>query len=65
MLLEMPPEHIDVGKPLNQVGVNSLLAIEIRNRVSSQLGVALPVVKLLGGYTLAELVDSVVRSNSG
>jgi acyl transferase domain-containing protein len=65
MLLEMPPERVDVRKPLNQVGVNSLLAIEIRNRVSSQLGVALPVVKLLGGYTLAELVDSVVRSNSG
>ncbi len=58
-MLEIPPERLDPRKPLNQVGLNSLLAIEIRNRAATELGVTLPVVKLLGGYTLAELIEGV------
>jgi hypothetical protein len=64
VMLEVPPELVNIRKPLSQVGISSLHAIELRNRVSSELGVVLPVVKLLGGYSLADLVDSVVRSNS-
>jgi acyl transferase domain-containing protein/NADP-dependent 3-hydroxy acid dehydrogenase YdfG len=63
-LLEMPPEELNVRKPLSQVGISSLVAVELRNRVSSELGVALPVVKLLGGYSLAELVESVVQAGT-
>ncbi|GAB3872710.1 hypothetical protein GCM10029964_011590 [Kibdelosporangium lantanae] len=59
-LLEMPPDELSVRKPLSQVGISSLVAVELRNRVSSELGVALPVVKLLGGYSLVELVDAIV-----
>jgi acyl transferase domain-containing protein len=61
-LLEMPPDELNVRKPLSQVGISSLVAVELRNRVSSELGVALPVVKLLGGYSLEELVESVVEA---
>ncbi|WP_158884798.1 type I polyketide synthase [Amycolatopsis anabasis] len=55
--LGMPPERIDLRRPLNRLGLDSLTAVELKNRVSRDLGVTLPVVTLLSDYTLAELID--------
>jgi acyl transferase domain-containing protein len=54
-LLAMAPEDIDLHLPPHQLGVDSLLAAQLRSRMNGELGVLLPAGALLGARTLAEL----------
>ncbi|MER5348904.1 amino acid adenylation domain-containing protein [Kitasatospora sp. NPDC002551] len=55
-VLRVPAEQIDPAAGLGGLGLDSLLAMELRARLSSELGVTLPVVALLGNTPVAELV---------
>jgi len=56
-VLRMPVEQLDVQRPLNQLGIDSLMAVELRNHVQSSLGVAIPVAQLLQHPTIRQLRD--------
>nr|WP_157527081.1 type I polyketide synthase [Kibdelosporangium sp. MJ126-NF4]CEL12898.1 Malonyl CoA-acyl carrier protein transacylase [Kibdelosporangium sp. MJ126-NF4]CTQ98582.1 Malonyl CoA-acyl carrier protein transacylase (EC 2.3.1.39) [Kibdelosporangium sp. MJ126-NF4] len=60
--LGIPAERIRTRESLNRLGLDSLTAVELKNRVSQDLGVTLPVVSLLSGYTLAELIDQLAAA---
>ncbi|MFF9401831.1 amino acid adenylation domain-containing protein [Streptomyces sp. NPDC014744] len=55
-VLRAGPEQIDPQAGLNALGLDSLLAMELRARLGAELGVAPPVVALLSGTTAGELV---------
>ncbi|MGY3248909.1 acyl transferase domain-containing protein/acyl carrier protein [Streptomyces sp. TE4109] len=55
-VLRTGPDRIDPQAGLNALGLDSLLAMELRARISSELGVAPPVVALLSGTPVAELI---------
>ncbi|MGW7708811.1 non-ribosomal peptide synthetase/type I polyketide synthase [Streptomyces sp. NPDC054771] len=55
-VLRTGPDRIDPHAGLNALGLDSLLAMELRARISSELGVAPPVVALLSGTPVAELI---------
>ncbi len=46
---------IDPQRPLNELGLDSLLAVTLANRLRQSLGVTLPVARLLKGASVAEL----------
>ncbi|MEV6971950.1 amino acid adenylation domain-containing protein [Kitasatospora sp. NPDC093806] len=55
-VLRVPAEQIEPSAGLGGLGLDSLLAMELRARLSTELGTTLPVVALLGNAPVAELV---------
>lgn len=49
-------EQIEPGTGLSGLGLDSLLAMELRARLNTELGTALPVVALLSNAPVTELV---------
>lgn len=49
---------IDPSAPLIDVGVDSLLALDLRKRLRRTVGRSVPVARMLGGITLNELIDA-------
>ncbi|WEH38140.1 non-ribosomal peptide synthetase/type I polyketide synthase [Streptomyces sp. AM 2-1-1] len=56
-VLRTAAEEIDPSAGLGGLGLDSLLAMELRARVQADLGVALPVVALLSGTPVGQLAD--------
>ncbi|MGZ7033953.1 MAG: acyltransferase domain-containing protein, partial [Ilumatobacteraceae bacterium] len=55
--LGMRPSLLDVSSPLTDVGVDSLMATELRAQIERDLGVIVPTVELLDGPSIAGLAD--------
>ncbi|MEV7728898.1 amino acid adenylation domain-containing protein [Streptomyces sp. NPDC087917] len=54
-VLRMSADQLDPDVGLGALGIDSLLAMELRARIQAETGVALPVVALLSGAPLREL----------
>jgi acyl carrier protein len=54
-VLQIDPELLDPAQQLNRVGLDSLMALELKNRVETALVVTLPVVGLVEGPSIAKL----------
>nr|APD71560.1 non-ribosomal peptide synthetase 7 [Streptomyces sp.] len=61
-VLRVPVEQIDAGAGLGGLGLDSLLAMELRARLTTELGATLPVVALLSDAPVAELVAQLHES---
>jgi amino acid adenylation domain-containing protein len=55
------PLKVDLERPLIDLGFDSLMAVELVNALKSDLGVALPVVKILQGITGRELTAMLIE----
>jgi acyl transferase domain-containing protein len=54
------PERIDVQQSLTTLGIDSLMAIETKNRVEAELGLEVQLVQFLEGPTVARLADALL-----
>ncbi|MBW4632371.1 MAG: thioester reductase domain-containing protein [Iphinoe sp. HA4291-MV1] len=54
-VLGTSPAKLDTSKPLTNLGLDSLMGVELSNRIESDLGVSVPTMKLLGGVNIAQL----------
>ena len=52
---------LDDKQPLSQLGLDSLMAMELKNRIEYELGVVLPFVKLLEGPSTLQLTHNVLE----
>jgi thioester reductase-like protein len=60
-VLRCAPSKVDVHQPLNKLGVDSLMAVELKNRVEGNLGIKMPVAMLLQGPTLAAMTTQILE----
>ncbi|EAQ87449.1 hypothetical protein CHGG_04068 [Chaetomium globosum CBS 148.51] len=62
-LLEMDPETIDPARPVASLGVDSLVAIRIREWMLREMGVDVSVIKVMSDtYPMSRMCDDVLRN---
>jgi myxalamid-type polyketide synthase MxaB len=60
-VLRTPAEGLDTEESLTQLGIDSLMAVELKNRIETELGLPTPVGDLLEGPSLSGLAASLCR----
>lgn len=63
--LQLDPHELDEHQPLIEMGIDSLLAVEFKNRVTRVVQMELPVVRLLGGASLHEVAQWMADGYAG
>nr|CRL80919.1 Beta-ketoacyl synthase [Mycolicibacter nonchromogenicus] len=53
--LGLAPAGLDIQAPLNSLGVDSLITLELRIQVERELGIVVPVARLLDGPSVVSL----------
>lgn len=48
-MLRLPPKEIDRHRPLAEIGMDSLMMLELRTTVEASLGITLPMMSLSSG----------------
>lgn len=64
-IMGIAPEEIDTGSSLTTLGMDSLMAMELGNKMQTALGIEMPMSIYLQGPTINRLVDFVVQSLTG
>lgn len=59
-VLGMDPNRLNMTQPLDTLGLDSLMAMEFKNRLESKLGIQLPISALLQGPTVSGLADKLL-----
>lgn len=59
------PEEIEPAAPLTAIGIDSLMALELKNNLESKLAITLPMGKLLAGPTVITLAEAAAEELVG
>ena len=57
--LKLAAAELDVEQPLNTLGVDSLLAVEFKKRIRTDLDIDVPVVSMLEGLSIDQLASRI------
>jgi myxalamid-type polyketide synthase MxaB len=61
-VMEIDPAKVEVHQPLNSLGLDSLMVIELKNRLEADTGVVLPIARFLEGPSVHQLVALVLEA---
>jgi thioester reductase-like protein len=65
-ILRTTPGKIDSKRPLNEIGIDSLMAVELIHQIESQTGIAIPTGQLMGGApTVLKLAEILLNIMTG
>jgi acyl transferase domain-containing protein/SAM-dependent methyltransferase/acyl carrier protein len=64
-VLRVKPESLRIDQPLTELGLDSLMAVEIENSIESAVGVALPPASLMRARTIGQIAILVAEYMSG
>jgi acyl carrier protein len=60
-VLRCSTSKVDIHQPLNRLGIDSLMAVELKNRVEADLETSVPVTALLQGPSLSQLATHLLE----
>jgi acyl carrier protein len=60
-VLRVKPETLRDDQPLTELGLDSLMGVEIENSIESAIGVALPPASLIRARTIAQIVSLIAE----
>jgi acyl transferase domain-containing protein len=58
--LRLPVETLDVARPLSDMGLDSIVAVEVGNQAQKELGLSVSVGGMLGGSSVSELAGKLL-----
>ncbi len=58
-VLRKKSSQIDVQQPLNTMGIDSLMALELRNRLKTNLSIDVPIVKFIDNTSIVDLIAEI------
>ncbi|MEU9573407.1 phosphopantetheine-binding protein, partial [Streptomyces massasporeus] len=58
-VLALPTDRLNTRKPLNRLGMDSLMATEVRSDIRHAYDVVVPLAKILSGQSITDLADFV------
>ncbi|MGE4427778.1 MAG: amino acid adenylation domain-containing protein, partial [Solirubrobacteraceae bacterium] len=56
------PENLDIELPLNRLGIDSLIALELRTQIERDLGIVVPVGQLLDTSSVTDLAERLANT---
>ena len=62
--MSIPPEDIMPNKPLSAYGVDSLMAVDLRNWFGKEFGATVAVFEIMGGVTISVIADLVATKST-
>lgn len=63
-ILGFSPAELDASLPISSLGLDSLMAVELKNRIENGLGVVIPMVQFLEGPSVSQLTTLVLEKLS-
>ncbi|MBK8972380.1 MAG: aminotransferase class I/II-fold pyridoxal phosphate-dependent enzyme [Hahellaceae bacterium] len=64
-VLRVSPHLVSFDRPLKQIGIDSLMAVELMARIEAKIGIALPIHRFAGESTPLDLVHGALSMLSG
>ncbi len=64
-IMSIEPAKLEIDRPLSTFGLDSLLALELKNNLEGRLDFTLPMAKLMEGPSIASLAEVTVRLVAG
>ena len=64
-VLRVKPEGLRFDQPLTDLGLDSLMAVEIENSIESSIGVALPPASLMRARTIGQIATLITEHMGG
>lgn len=56
------PGELDLDQPVSNLGIDSLMAIQLKNRLEADLGLSVPMIAFLEGKSVRQLIDLALES---
>jgi acyl carrier protein len=64
-ILRLSAEEVEVGRPLDELGMDSLMSLELRMSIENRFGVELPVVAISAGMTVNDMASRLIAGLGG